>query len=123
MEVNSVIDSLCDRLGVAAEYLMPKVESYLVARDSSTILTALVVAIICGILARMLYLNGVKLLKAPDSKYDDWSDLPVTIVFIATLIILVVVALIIIIENVPTLVLDLTSPEVSAINYILGTVK
>lgn len=113
MDVNTVIDNLCERFGVAAEYLIPKVSQYLIVREGLEALMAFVLLIIFTFATVILFKRGLK-----DDKYDD--------LFMACSAFTAIGLVIALIFFIPALHLFLVckfSPEVSAINYILKMVK
>ena len=51
--VNAVIDNLCNKFGVAVEYLLPRIERYLVWTRVANVVICLLVLIVCAIAFRI----------------------------------------------------------------------
>ncbi len=112
MDVNTVIDNLCERFGVAAEYLIPKVSQYLIVREGIALAITSSFIVLFTVVVIFLLRKGSK---------DDWTDMITGSLIIAA--ICLVSAILFCIPTIYTFLVYKLSPEMSAIDYILKMVK
>jgi len=89
-EVNVVIDKLCEKIGVAADVLVPEMAKYYIAKDIMTIIISAVIVIASVIIGIKAWAYDAKL-RAEDPYYDVYLHwlVPLTFGGIAFLILLI----------------------------------
>ena len=126
MDVNAVIDNLCSRLGVAAEYLIPKVSEYLIASSKIGGIMHFICFVLFLTAFILIYRNGKKKIKKYDLDSDPltwFEDLTLHTLFMSICVIAMIVTGVYTLLYVYTYFINVMAPEVNAINYILKMAK
>ena len=114
MNVEGVINTLCDKFGTTAERLLPEIIRYVQAYEIAYMVVCLISVVVLAFAIRFCVVRFLKM-----DEYKDGLYFPV-----AGCIILLVVALfiagVLLITEIPDLVTAFVSPTASAINFILG---
>ena len=120
-EVTEIINALCEKLGVAADILVPEMARYYIARLAFLTLIETIIAIILAIVcARIMKW----ILSETDADWYDWSDKAIWI-FLANMIpgILLLFLLVSACSNAADLIGWIASPTASAVREITSLIK
>jgi len=123
MEVNAVIENLCNKFGVTVDYLLPKIVRYCTVMSAAGLIAGVLIIIACVIALKKAYKAGVKWSEKPENKYDEWYEYTPTTITLGTCSVLAIVAVCMIFVNTYQLVSVLASPEVAALKYVGGLLK
>ena len=120
-EVTEIINTLCEKLGVAANVLVPEMTRYYIARLAFTTLIetifVIILAIVCARIMKWI-------LSKTDADWYEWSDKALYILF-ADMIpgILLMFLLVSVLSNAADLIGWVVSPTASAVREILGLIN
>lgn len=111
-QINAVVEDLCMKFNVTAEYLVPRIQAYKMAMNVFGIVAALVFVVIIGIAFRIIIVHY--------SKHGDFDDL------VASYIAAIgseVIPIIVVLANTYSYIGWKYAPEVKAIEYIADLVR
>lgn len=111
-QINAVVEDLCRKFNVTAEYLVPRIQAYKMATSMFGIIAALVFVVIIGIASGIII--------ARYSKYGYFDDLFVSCI---VAILCEVIPIIIVLGNIYSYIGWKYAPEIKAIEYIADLVK
>lgn len=118
MEVNAVIENLCNKFGVTVDYLLPKIVRYCTVMSAAGLIAGVLIIIACMIALKKAYKAGVEWSEEPENKYDEWYEYTPTTITLCTCSVLMIIAVCMIFVNTYQLVSVLASPEVAALKYV-----
>jgi len=118
MEVNAVIENLCNKFGVTVDYLLPKIVRYVTVMSAAGVIIGVLIIIACVIALKKAYKVGVKWSEEPENKYDEWWEYTPTTIILVVCSSLAFIAVFMIFVNTYHLVSVLASPEVAALKYV-----
>ena len=121
MEVNAVIENLCNKFGVTVDYLLPKIVRYCTVMSAAGLIAGVLIIIACLIALKKAYKAGVE--HSKEVTYDEWWEYLPTALALGVCTILLIVALTMIAVNTYEFISVLASPEVAALKYIGGLLK
>lgn len=120
-EVTQIINALCEKLGVAADILVPEMARYYIARLTFITLietiSIIILAIVCARIMKWI-------LSKTDADWYEWSDKAIYI-FLANMIpgILLLFLLVSALSGAADLIGWIASPTASAVREILGLIN
>ena len=121
-EITEIINTLCEKLGVAVDVLVPEMTRYYIARLTFLTLIETILAIIMAIIFAKITKWILKRTNADG--YYDWSD-KVSLLLFADLIpgVLLLVSFLAAITDAANLIGWIASPTASAIREIANLIK
>lgn len=111
-QINAVINDLCMKFNVTAEYLVPRIQAYKMATSVFGIVASMVFVVIIGIIFGIIIVH--------DSKHGDFYDLGGSCI---AAILCEVIPIIIVLTNTYNYIGWKYAPEVKAIEYIANLVR
>lgn len=116
-EVTEIINTLCEKLGVAANVLVPEMARYYIARLAFLALTKTIFAIILGIVFARIMKWILSILNNPDA---DWEDEVIFPALFANLFLGIIVIFLVLsaCSNAADLIGWVASPTASAVREI-----
>ena len=122
-EINTIIENLCNKFGVTAEYLIPKVVQYCETMSIVGICTMILMIIFSAVGIRFFYRIGVKYSDDNKALLYEWHDYFPSLTGVVFFSIMLVVGIIALSCNIYDLASILAAPEIGAIRYIIDFIK
>lgn len=121
-EVMEIVNTLCEKLGVAADILVPEMARYYIARLAFLTLTKTIFAIVLGIVFARIMKWILSVLNNPNTDWEDEVIFPVLFanVFLGIIVIFLVLSAL---SNAADLVGWTASPTASAVREITRLIK